>query len=515
MSHESYPAPRDNQYLLYGPNDLTLRMHDLDTLLDELEECHHSCDLFYQNDLSVLPRPMTEASITYDPYDSTFEGDESVLRGTFSFDPQQLDDSITSPRESLISALREQLEYAGFDTQQADHQEVTLYALHSTDYISGDLTRFVLGEDDQGFILDVSLVQEHASQAPPTKTQLETYVTHWNLALRSIESLGQPEYNGVYTAPDPADLPPTDAPLYMLTDGRQHMPTEEVFDEAEPRPIKLDDIGGAHIAKQFLRGNTLAIEHPETARLYGIHPASFMLHGPSGTGKSSLVEAFANEIGASLEVISSTSIVDTWVGSSGRNVVKTFNKAKSSSSLQVLFFDEFDSLAGIAASNNERDDVKNILKQEISDIVTSYPHIIVAAATNKLPDDMDPALVRAGRIKPVPVPIPNEVERREIWGNVLYRSIEAVDTYFNGTIKATELLPPSEDKSKDSSHFSPYEQLDLNELTALSDGYTGADINTILYQACLIKFTEATTTGVPRSVTHADIVAVLKSYQKP
>jgi excinuclease UvrABC nuclease subunit len=72
-----------------------------------------------------------------------------------------------------------------------------------------------------------------------------------------------------------------------------------------------------------------------------------MLHGPGGTGKTSLVHAFANSIQANLREYSSADIVSKWVGKSGERIAEIFKSAKKEKDPLVLFFDEFEKAAEI------------------------------------------------------------------------------------------------------------------------------------------------------------------------
>jgi SpoVK/Ycf46/Vps4 family AAA+-type ATPase len=57
--------------------------------------------------------------------------------------------------------------------------------------------------------------------------------------------------------------------------------------------------------------------------------------------------------------------------------------------------------------------------------------------------------------------------------------------------------------------------LNLAELTEATDDYTGADIEQILIAARQKAFVTAVETGEMQSITHADLMAAIRHYQKP
>ena len=76
----------------------------------------------------------------------------------------------------------------------------------------------------------------------------------------------------------------------------------------------LDSVGGLTHARRRLHDIADMFTDQEGARLYGIKPNHFLLYGPPGTGKTTLINAFAQEVGAHVMPVDSTSFVDMWVG---------------------------------------------------------------------------------------------------------------------------------------------------------------------------------------------------------
>lgn len=280
--------------------------------------------------------------------------------------------------------------------------------------------------------------------------------------------------------------------------------------ERESKDAKgLDSIGGARIAKTRLSELADAINDPKGAAEYGIHPSHFLLHGPPGVGKTSLVAAFAHEIGASLRHIKSTDIVDMWVGNSGKNLNKVFEKAYAFEGRIVLFFDEFDGIARKGSSGtSERIDVRKILNIQLENTSREHPNIVIACATNVDLDDLEPSLIRSGRIETIGVPLPDLDERREVWGTVFYKSLASFSS-------ANQLAFDYKGREITAGTFVPYAQdIDLEQLVQITDGMTGADFELILERARKKSFARYRQSGEKVQVHQADLIEIIQAFSR-
>src|SRR5581483_1950264 len=94
----------------------------------------------------------------------------------------------------------------------------------------------------------------------------------------------------------------------------------------------------------------------------------------------------------------------------------------------VVFFDEFESIVGIAnnpspgGADNARNAVAGIFKQELNTLAKQNQQVLLVAATNDL-DRVDPSLVRSGRFDyRIYVPMPDQAARQEIVVNIISKT---------------------------------------------------------------------------------------------
>lgn len=343
-------------------------------------------------------------------------------------------------------------------------------------------------------ILNWHFLPEPANNYETTKKFLRIFAAATSSVILSTGQAEPSDINNTYLIDSPAKKS-------KKSNKETERGEAETQNEAKPG---FESIGGAFYAKRQLEDIALAFKHPEEARLFGVKTSHFMLCGPSGTGKTSLAQAFANSINAEIRSFNSTDIISKWTGESGRKVSEIFSKAKASQGLVVLFFDEFDSLArGDHGNNAERLDVKNNLKDQISSL-TNYPNIIVAAATNLDPSSIDSSLVRGGRLKPIYVGTPNKDERLDIWSLKLANEITS----------STPNFKDSDDIDINSANSVFSCNINIAELNKLSEGLTGADIEVIIQAAKRRCFTESISQGKIVPVTHKHIAEAINSYQK-
>ena len=231
----------------------------------------------------------------------------------------------------------------------------------------------------------------------------------------------------------------------------------EVF--VEIPNVKWDDIGGLPDIKEELQE---AVEWP--LKYQGLFtfvdatpPKGILLYGPPGTGKTLMAKAAANESEANFISIKGPELLSKWVGESEKGIREVFRKARQATPC-LIFFDEIDAIAPTRGGGFGD---SNVTERVISQLLTELDgleiltNVVVIAATNR-PDIIDPALLRPGR-----------------FDRLLYVSQPDRESRLQILKIHTKSKPLSEDVS-------------LEQLADLSEGYTGADISSMSSAAVML-----------------------------
>ncbi|KDQ55035.1 hypothetical protein JAAARDRAFT_181043 [Jaapia argillacea MUCL 33604] len=216
------------------------------------------------------------------------------------------------------------------------------------------------------------------------------------------------------------------------------------------------DIGGLTETRRVLRET---LEWPtKYGPIFAQSPlrlrSGLLLYGYPGCGKTLLASAVAKECGLNFISVKGPEILNKYIGASEKSVRDLFERASAAKPC-VLFFDEFDSIAPKRGhdSTGVTDRVVNQMLTQL-DGVEGLDGVYVLAATSR-PDLIDPALLRPGRLdKSLLCDMPNIEDRKEI--------LEAV----------ARKVPMSS-------------SVDFEELARLTEGYSGADLQALVYNAQL------------------------------
>ncbi|KAJ9590978.1 hypothetical protein L9F63_015984, partial [Diploptera punctata] len=220
--------------------------------------------------------------------------------------------------------------------------------------------------------------------------------------------------------------------------------------------LTWDDVGGLSEVKQVLiEVLQWPSQYPEVFENAPLrHQTGLLLYGAPGTGKTLLAGAVAHECNLRFISVKGPELLSKYIGASEEGVRNIFHKAQSAKPC-VLFFDEFDSLAPRRGhdSTGVTDRVVNQLLTQL-DGVESLRGVWVMAATSR-PDMIDPALLRPGRLdRAVLCPLPDKAARLSI------------------LLALSRKLTMSHD-------------VDLEEIAVQAEGFTGADLQAVLYTAQL------------------------------
>lgn len=272
--------------------------------------------------------------------------------------------------------------------------------------------------------------------------------------------------------------------------------------DRDPRIDHFAELGGLYAPKAQLEDIANYFNDPEGSRRYGLQPSHFLLYGPAGTGKTSLVQAFSKKIGAKLHDVASTDIMATHVGESGLQLEEVFKTAFAEKGPVVLFFDEIDAIAGrsgvTGSDTKSNTEVKNLLKRYITETSNHHPNIVIAGATNCDAGDIEAAIARSGRLEPISVPLPTQEERTDIWATILCAGIE---------------MPSYVATVKSDAHFTIYDNsINPVELAGATEGMTGADFRAILQKARRDAYRHYRATGEDSHITQAQLLDTIRTF---
>lgn len=179
-----------------------------------------------------------------------------------------------------------------------------------------------------------------------------------------------------------------------------------------------------------------------------------------------LAKALANETDRNFLAVKGAELLNMYVGESERALRDVFNKARAVSP-SIIFFDEIDTLAGKDGAHAGVQ-IESTFLNEL-DGITELKDVFVLAATNR-PENMSPALTRSGRLNPMLyIGTPDLKARQHIFENELE----------SGKIA---------------------EEVDFAKLALETEGYSGAEIESICQGAGEAAFEEEIISGQSRKV---------------
>jgi cell division protease FtsH len=238
------------------------------------------------------------------------------------------------------------------------------------------------------------------------------------------------------------------------------------------------DVAGADEAKEEINEVVDFLKNPGSGGRLGARlPKGILLVGPPGTGKTLLARAVAGEAGVPFLSISGSEFVEMFVGVGAARVRDLFEQARRLAPC-IIFIDELDAMgrargAGpMMGGHDEKEQTLNQLLVELDGFDPSSG-IVLLAATNR-PEILDPALLRAGRFDRQIL-----VDRPDKRGRLQVLEVHA---------RKIKLAPG----------------LDLEEVAAMTPGFTGADLANLVNEAALL----ATRRGAEEVTTEDFTVAI-------
>lgn len=234
------------------------------------------------------------------------------------------------------------------------------------------------------------------------------------------------------------------------------------------------DVAGMDDIKAKMTRNFISIvKNPDLARTFRIEPPNgLLLWGPPGNGKSFISQKLAEETGLLYATVNPGDLGSIFIHGTQGLIADLFTKcermAKKEKSGVLLVLEEFDSLVPSRAAgsdtSNRNDEVAEFLTR-LNNCASKGVYVI--ATTNRI-DAIDPAIMRKGRMDEIIyVDLPDEKVRHELF------RLELNDR--------------------------PHEELDINRLVKLTDGFSSGDISYLVKESARKAF-ELTVTGADKKI---------------
>lgn len=267
--------------------------------------------------------------------------------------------------------------------------------------------------------------------------------------------------------------------------------------KAEDLDTTFDDLAGSQETIKIFRPFMTALVDPQFTLDSGSKPTrGMLLYGPPGTGKTAHAKAFTGELNKTAKVkynlvmLSGSQLITKWMGEGAVLVEALFKTARANAPC-IIFVDEIDSVGGSrSAETGAQREMGNTLTRLLTELDSALAEqdplkpIFFIGATN-LPDGLDPAIIRQGRIgDQIRIDPPNAEGRRAI-----------LQLYLN---KAPKIA---------------IEGTDLETLTTEMDGATPADLEWFVNGARLHALDRFLNEEDKTRVSVNDLYAVLPHYK--
>ena len=199
-------------------------------------------------------------------------------------------------------------------------------------------------------------------------------------------------------------------------------------------------IAGMKELKETIKIDVIdAIYNKERYEEYGLSiPNGMLLYGPPGCGKTFFAEKLAEEIGFNFYHLKPSDIQSKWVNATQENIKNIFDEARKNAP-SIIFIDELDAVV----PNRNNSNISHMNTSAVNEFLSQMNNcgedgIFVIGATN-LPDSIDPAILRTGRMDKIfYIPPPDFEARETMFKLYLEKRPREIGLDYPGFAKATD-----------------------------------------------------------------------------
>ena len=248
--------------------------------------------------------------------------------------------------------------------------------------------------------------------------------------------------------------------LALIREQKQQMIRKSGLLEMIHVKERMEDIGGLEVLKEWLQKKAGVFANVKKANDFGvITPKGVLIVGMPGCGKSLAAKAASKAFDIPLLRLDMGRLMGKYVGESESNMRRAIQLTEASSPC-ILWIDELEkAFAGIGSGGSGSEVTMRLFGNFLTWMQEKESMVFVIATANDI-TKLPPELLRKGRFDEIfYVNLPNEKEREQIFKIHISKK-----------------------------HAQDIPKIDLTALVSKTDGYCGADIESVVHDGLEIAF---------------------------